>query len=84
MSQRVSKKNNYESISEPRFALITQSAAAVFGVAVCASVAVSTKGATEKTVRLARIVMCDYHKDHPFFACMLMTSISGCGEPDIW
>jgi len=63
---------------------ITQSAAAVFGVDFCASVAASTKKATEKTVRLTRIVMCDYHKDHPFFGCKLMTSINGCGESDIW
>ena len=36
---------------------LTQSAAAVCGVAFCASVAVSTKEATERTVRLTRIVI---------------------------
>lgn len=42
------------------FLLLTPSSAAVCGVALCASVASSTKRATEQTVRLARLVSAIY------------------------
>jgi hypothetical protein len=45
MSQRVSKKNNYESISEPRFAVITLSAPVAF-----------SERSGEKAIRVTRLV----------------------------